>query len=60
VLGQNLRYIDGTAQGTMTHSPSSACETHTMGVVMIVKDIALVLMGLAQRSLEVPCVTLVS
>jgi hypothetical protein len=60
VLSQNLRYIDGTAQGMMTHSPNSACETHTMGVMMIVKDIASVLMGLAQRRLEVPCVTLVS
>jgi hypothetical protein len=42
-----LKYTDNTAHGTMTHSPSSACETHTVGPVMITKDVTSILKGLA-------------
>jgi hypothetical protein len=38
----------------MTHSPSSACETHALGAAMIMKDASSVLKGLAQRHLEAP------
>jgi hypothetical protein len=58
-LGWNLRYTDGTAHGMTTHSPSSACETHDVGVVMIVKDVASVLKGLARRRLEASCAMLI-
>jgi hypothetical protein len=60
VLGRTLRYTHGTTQGMTTHSPSSACKTHTMGAATIVKDAASVLRGLARRHLEVPCTMLVS
>jgi hypothetical protein len=42
------------------HSPNNMHETCVMGAVMIVKDMASVLTGLAQRHLEVPCVMLIS
>jgi hypothetical protein len=39
-IGQNLRYTDGTAQGTTMHSPNNARETGAMGVARIMKDTA--------------------
>jgi hypothetical protein len=60
VIGRNLRYDDGTTQGTMTCSPHDACETHAVEVTMIMKDASSVLKGLTQRRFEAPYVTLVS
>jgi hypothetical protein len=42
-----LKYTDNTAHGMTTHSPSSACETHAVGPVMIMKDATSILKGLA-------------
>jgi hypothetical protein len=47
MLSQSLSYIDDTAQGMMTDNPITTHETRTAGAVMIMKDAALVLMGLA-------------
>jgi hypothetical protein len=40
----------------MTHSPSNARETHTAGAMMIAKDAASALEGLARRCLVALCV----
>jgi hypothetical protein len=45
---------------TMMHSPNNTHETRTMGATMNVKDVALVLKGMARRHLEVPCAKLIS
>jgi hypothetical protein len=55
----NLRHTDDTAQGTTTHSPSNVHETRAAGAVMIAKDTASVMMGLALRCLEESCVMLI-
>jgi hypothetical protein len=44
----------------MTCNLNDVHETHIVGAVTIVNDIASVLKGLAQRRLEASCVTLVS
>jgi hypothetical protein len=44
----------------MMHSSNDACETHAKGVMTIVKNVASVLKGLAQRRLKAPCTTLIS
>jgi hypothetical protein len=44
VLDQNLRCTDGTTQGTMTHNPNDAHETHAM---TIMNDVTSILKGLA-------------
>jgi hypothetical protein len=60
VLGHDLRYVDGATQGTMTHNPNDACETHAMEAATIAKDTSSVLKSLAQRHLEASYATLVS
>jgi hypothetical protein len=44
----------------MMRSPNNAHETHAVGAVTIVRGVASVLKGLAQRHLEVLCTTLIS